>query len=107
MITHDVDEAMYLSDKIVLMTNGPGAMIAEIVENPLPDARDRRNMHKHPAYYALRNHLIDFLVTRSRSFRDEKPADHDPRRPPEVRPGIPAPTQTQSALEFPPVAKAG
>ena len=36
MITHDVDEAIYLADKIVLMTNGPGAVLAEIVENPLP-----------------------------------------------------------------------
>ena len=36
MITHDVDEAIYLADKVVLMTNGPGAVLAEIVENPLP-----------------------------------------------------------------------
>jgi nitrate/nitrite transport system ATP-binding protein len=36
MITHDVDEAIYLADKIFLMTNGPGAVLAEIVENPLP-----------------------------------------------------------------------
>ena len=43
MITHDVDEAIYLADKIVLMTNGPGAVLAEIVENPLPkDARAHR-----------------------------------------------------------------
>ena len=86
MITHDVDEAIYLADRIVLMTNGPGAMVAEIVENPLPKDRNRNEVHRHPHYYALRNHLIDFLVTRSRSFRDAIPEGYDPRKPPLVRP---------------------
>lgn len=86
MITHDVDEAIYLADKIVLMTNGPEAMVAEIVENPLPKTRDRDQIHKHPAYYALRNHLIDFLVLRSRTFKNEIPADYNRRKPPVVRP---------------------
>ena len=62
MITHDVDEAIYLADRIVLMTNGPGAVLAEIVENPLPKERERIDIHKHPLYYAVRNHIIDFLV---------------------------------------------
>jgi len=87
MITHDVDEAMYLADKIVLMTNGPQAMIAEIVENPLPADRLREDVHRHPAYYPLRNHLIDFLVTRSGTFRDEVPQDYDRKKPPVVVPG--------------------
>ncbi|HEY8566035.1 MAG TPA: ABC transporter ATP-binding protein [Beijerinckiaceae bacterium] len=87
MITHDVDEAMYLADRIVLMTNGPGAKVAEIVENPLSKDRSRTDLHKHPRYYGLRNHLIDFLVTRSRTFRDAPPEGYDPRRPPVVRPG--------------------
>jgi nitrate/nitrite transport system ATP-binding protein len=92
MITHDIDEAIYLADKIVLMTNGPGAQIAEIVVNTLPKNRDRETFHKHPLYYALRNHLIDFLVTRSRNFAAEleaKAADgktYDARRPPLVLP---------------------
>ena len=87
MITHDVDEAIYLADKIVLMTNGPDARIAEIVENPLPKNRERNQIHKHADYYAVRNHLIDFLVSRSRTFKDEiqgKP--WDPRNVPLVRP---------------------
>ena len=72
MITHDVDEAIYLADRIVLMTNGPGAVLAEIVENPLPkNARTRNDIHRHPLYYPVRNHIIDFLVTRSRTFTDE------------------------------------
>lgn len=87
MITHDVDEAIYLADRIVLMTNGPGALIAETVINPLPRDRDRHNVHRHPDYYALRNHLIDFLVERSRSFKDEIAGRAwDRRHPPVVRP---------------------
>ncbi|HEY2756338.1 MAG TPA: ABC transporter ATP-binding protein [Pseudolabrys sp.] len=89
MITHDVDEAIYLADKVVLMTNGPGAVIAEIVENPLPKQRARNDVHKHPLYYAVRNHIIDFLVTRSRGF--DKGLGYDPRAVPLVRPGVPEP----------------
>ena len=87
MITHDVDEAIYLADKIVLMTNGPEAQIAEIVENPLPKDRERNQIHKHADYYAIRNHLIDFLVSRSRTFKDEmKGKPWDPMNVPLVRP---------------------
>lgn len=88
MITHDVDEAIYLADKIFLMTNGPGAVLAEIVENPLPKDRGRTDLHRHPLYYALRNHIIDFLVSRSRSFAADTP-DHDPRHVPRLRIGKP------------------
>jgi len=88
MITHDVDEAIYLADKIFLMTNGPGAVLAEIVENPLPKDRGRIDLHRHPYYYALRNHIVDFLVSRSKTFTATTP-DHDPRNVPVVRPGKP------------------
>ncbi|MDO8875117.1 MAG: ABC transporter ATP-binding protein [Pseudolabrys sp.] len=84
MITHDVDEAIYLADKVVLMTNGPGAVLAEIVDNPLPRDRARTDFHKHPLYYGVRNHIVDFLVTRSRGFVT---AAHDPRNVPLVRLG--------------------
>ncbi|MDX2156336.1 MAG: ABC transporter ATP-binding protein [Hyphomicrobiaceae bacterium] len=86
MITHDIDEAMLLADKIVLMTNGPRARIAEVVENTLPSSRVRTELHKHPNYYPLRNHLLDFLVTRSRELADGAGAKIDPRSPPLVRP---------------------
>jgi nitrate/nitrite transport system ATP-binding protein len=69
MITHDVDEAILLADRILLMTNGPEARIGEIVANPLPRSRTRHQMHHHPDYYALRNHLLDFLVNRSEAAR--------------------------------------
>jgi nitrate/nitrite transport system ATP-binding protein len=86
MITHDIDEAMLLADKILLMTNGPKARIAEIVENTLPRERTRTNMHKLANYYPLRNHLIDFLVTRSREMAGGAGPPFDPKHPPIVRP---------------------
>jgi len=91
MITHDVDEAIYLADRIVLMTNGPGAVLAEVVENPLPKARVRTEVHKHPLYYPVRNHIIDFLISRSKTFVHETRGTYDPRNIAVVRPGA-APT---------------
>lgn len=85
MITHDVDEAIYLADKIFLMSNGPGAVIAEIIENPLPKERARVDLHRHPLYYAARNHIVDFLVSRSKTFAGTV-KDRDPRHIPIVRP---------------------
>jgi nitrate/nitrite transport system ATP-binding protein len=68
MITHDVDEAILLSDKIFLMSNGPRAVLAEIVNNPLPRDRTRATMHHDPKFYEVRNYLIDFLVHRSKTY---------------------------------------
>lgn len=65
MITHDVDEAILLADRILLMTNGPRARIAESVKVSLPRPRERASIIDHPAYYKIRNHLVNFLVTRS------------------------------------------
>lgn len=65
MITHDVDEAIFLSDRIFLMTNGPRARVAEAVVVDIPRPRDRSQMVHHPSYYKIRNHLVDFLVSRS------------------------------------------
>jgi nitrate/nitrite transport system ATP-binding protein len=91
MITHDVDEAILLADRILLMSNGPRARIAEIVKNTLPRSRTRHTVHKDPQYYAIRNHLVDFLVSRSKSFTEEgAPAGYDPLHPPEVSPGLEA-----------------
>jgi len=65
MITHDIDEAILLSNKIVLMTAGPNARVCEIVENTLPVDRTRSDIHRHPNYGPMRNHLLEFLVNRS------------------------------------------
>jgi nitrate/nitrite transport system ATP-binding protein len=62
------------------------------VENPLPKQRARNDVHKHPLYYGVRNHIIDFLVSRSKSFAaDMKDTGYDRRRVPVVRPGVPEP----------------
>jgi nitrate/nitrite transport system ATP-binding protein len=97
MITHDVDEAILLADKIVLMTNGPHAKIAEIVVNTLPRTRTRHTVHKEPHYYPIRNHLVDFLVSRSKQFNDAIPKDYDPKNPPVVTPGRDEPPPAASS----------
>ena len=71
MITHDVDEAILLADKVLLMSNGPRARIAEIVVNTMPRTRTRNDIHHDPQYYRIRNHLVDFLVARSKQAQAE------------------------------------
>ncbi|MCW5612924.1 MAG: ABC transporter ATP-binding protein [Rubrivivax sp.] len=94
MITHDVDEAILLADRILLMSNGPQARVAEIVRNTMPRTRTRATLHHDPQYYRIRNHLVDFLVARS----SELSHGRAPLQPPEVRPGLaepePEPTPT-------------
>jgi nitrate/nitrite transport system ATP-binding protein len=69
MVTHDVDEAILLSDKIMLMTNGPEARIAEVVEIGIPRPRTRTTIIEHPLYYKIRNHIIHFLCERCKEER--------------------------------------
>ncbi|MES2977576.1 MAG: ABC transporter ATP-binding protein [Pseudomonadota bacterium] len=83
MITHDVDEAVLLADTILLMSNGPQARIAESVRNTMPRDRQRATLHHDPEYYPIRNHLVDFLVTRSKHLSHGKA----PEFPPVVEPG--------------------
>jgi bicarbonate transport system ATP-binding protein len=64
MITHDIDEALFLADKLVMMTNGPAATIGEIMEIPFPRPRDRDRIMEDPQYYDLRNYALDFLYNR-------------------------------------------
>jgi nitrate ABC transporter ATP-binding subunit len=65
MVTHDVDEALFLSDRIICMTNGPAAGIGEVMEVNFPRPRFRKEVMEHPDYYKLRAHLIEFLETRA------------------------------------------
>ncbi len=61
MITHDVDEAIYMADRIVMMTNGPNAHIGEILTVPFEHPRDRSALRESQEYYELRNHALGFL----------------------------------------------
>jgi nitrate/nitrite transport system ATP-binding protein len=89
MITHDVDEAILLADKILLMSNGPRAAIAEIVENTMPRGRTRHDVHHDPQYYRIRNHLVDFLINRSKQVQSG--AANRAAQPITVRPGLAVP----------------
>jgi bicarbonate transport system ATP-binding protein len=64
MITHDIDEALFLADRLVMMTNGPHANIGEILDIPFPRPRDRTRIMEDPEYYRLRNYALDFLFHR-------------------------------------------
>ncbi|MBB6563945.1 nitrate/nitrite transport system ATP-binding protein [Acidovorax soli] len=64
MVTHDVDEAVLLSDKIVMMTNGPAATIGEVLQVDLPRPRKRVELAEDPQYVHYRKAVIDFLYTR-------------------------------------------
>ncbi|UCJ18095.1 ABC transporter ATP-binding protein [Pseudomonas sp. MM211] len=87
MITHDVDEAILLADRILLMTNGPQARIAESVRIDLPRPRQRDQVIHDPAYYRIRNHLVDFLVNRSAQLRGHTVADANGFAP-EINPAL-------------------
>jgi nitrate/nitrite transport system ATP-binding protein len=60
-VTHDVDEAILLADRVVMMTNGPAARIGNIMEVEIPRPRTRRALLDHPRYYQYRNELLTFL----------------------------------------------
>ena len=105
MITHDVDEAILLADRILLMSNGPRARVAEIVRNTMPRERQRATLHHDPQYYRLRNHLVDFLVSRSRELSHGRA----PAKPPEVSPGLDAgaaPLESQTNPKVVPLHRA-
>jgi nitrate/nitrite transport system ATP-binding protein len=73
MITHDIDEALFLADRLVMMTNGPGATIGEILDIPFPRPRNRAQVSEDPRYYELRNYALDFLF--HRYAHSEEPTD--------------------------------
>ncbi|MGF1592465.1 MAG: ABC transporter ATP-binding protein [Kiloniellaceae bacterium] len=94
MITHDVDEAILLADRILLMTNGPYARVAESVVIGIPRPRNRAEIIHDKSYYAIRNHLVEFLALRSKTLAQEGQAarhagGRGPIRPMTVRPGLP------------------
>lgn len=76
MVTHDVDEAVLLSDRIVMLTNGPASKIGNILDVDIPRPRKRMEVVKHPSYYSLRSELIYFLNQQKRvkKIRSQKVA---------------------------------
>jgi nitrate/nitrite transport system ATP-binding protein len=70
MITHDIDEALFLADRLVMMSNGPSAKIGEILDIPFDRPRDRQVVMDDPRYYKLRNQALDFLYNRFAHHED-------------------------------------
>ncbi len=71
MVTHDVDEAILLSDKIALMTDGPEARLAETIAVTIPRPRSRETLIDYPEYIRIRKYIIHFLVERSRKIQEQ------------------------------------
>lgn len=88
MVTHDVDEALFLSDRVVMMTNGPAATVGEILEVKFPRPRSRQQLLEDPFYYQLRAQLIGFLEERSH-IRPPAAASGGPATPPPPAPPRP------------------
>ena len=74
MVTHDVDEALFLSDRIVCMTDGPEAEVGDILQVSFPRPRERKAVMEHPDYYQLREHLIEFLEIHAHRRKAQAPA---------------------------------
>ncbi|HEU5074490.1 MAG TPA: ABC transporter ATP-binding protein [Polyangiaceae bacterium] len=66
MVTHDVDEALFLANRIVMMTNGPRARVGDLLESPFEMPRKRAEVLAHPEYYLLRERMISFLEDQDR-----------------------------------------
>jgi nitrate/nitrite transport system ATP-binding protein len=76
VITHDVDEAIYMSDRICMMTTGPAARVGQVLELPLSRPRIRAEVLEHPEYYELRGCLLSFLESQDhRTQQTATPAD--------------------------------
>lgn len=73
MVTHDVDEALFLSDRVVMMTSGPYAKVGDILSIPFPRPRHRESVIEDPDYYRCRGHLLDFLNGHDRTAKQDKP----------------------------------
>ncbi len=74
-VTHDVDEAILLADRVIMMTNGPNAKVGKILEVDLPRPRTRKQLLEHPDYYTLREELLSFLEDCEKTDEDEKAAN--------------------------------
>lgn len=98
MVTHDVDEALFLADRIIMMTNGPEARVGDILEVTFPRPRNRQEVMANPDYYVLRERLITFL---------EDHAHHKKAAPPEEKPEATDPPTPKSSADPVPVVTGG
>ena len=107
MVTHDVDEALFLSDRIVMMTDGPEAEVGDILKVNFPRPRERKAVMTHPDYYRLREHLIEFLEVHAHKKKSGHAAPVVPPSSPAVPPGspvspapLPAPEPVETAAHL-------
>jgi nitrate ABC transporter ATP-binding subunit len=91
MVTHDVDEAIFLADRVVMMTNGPEAEVGDILQIPFPHPRVRKDLLETPEYYVLREYLITFLEERAhiRPSTLRRENEKIVKFPPPPDPGLP------------------
>lgn len=102
MITHDVDEAILLADRVFLMTNGPYARIAESVVIDIERPRERAKIIHDQAYYKIRNHLVEFLAIRSKALSGRRePVKGQLEFPQDVHPGLDAFSQADGQRSQP------
>ena len=106
MITHDVDEAILLADRVLLMTNGPFAQVAESVAIDIPRPRSRADIIHHDGYYNIRNHLVEFLAKRSKDLAGGSGTSGEtnsgPQKPKIVRPALSTPSSFETESIVPP-----
>ncbi|MBE9096543.1 nitrate ABC transporter ATP-binding protein [Tychonema sp. LEGE 07203] len=104
MITHDIDEALFLADRIVMMTNGPAASIGEDMHVPFSRPRNRTRVMEDPKYYELRNFALEFLFSRYAHHEEDEATDSDTET---VAVQMPLPVSKKSAVAdkpMPPVS---
>ena len=110
MVTHDVDEALFLSDRVVMMTNGPSATVGDILTVPFPHPRNRAVMMEHPDYDALRGDLVGFLERQGHKPDDQYDAAGSPpassAKTSSERVASPLPTAVSKSASIPSLAVA-
>ena len=104
MVTHDVDEALFLSDRIVMMTNGPEAFVGDVLEVKWERPRNRKAVMEHPDYYRLREYLIEFLNIRAYTLKGQDPSrGHGPKGASSLPKAVLAPVSPPHAQSTNPV----
>jgi nitrate/nitrite transport system ATP-binding protein len=103
MITHDIDEALFLADRIVMMTNGPAASIGEDMHVPFSRPRNRARIMEDPKYYELRNFALEFLFSRYAHHEEDEATDSETEA---VALPMPLPASKKPAVADRPIAPA-